>query len=81
VRIEASGKVLGATVEEIDLARPMPESDFRQILRALGARGVLCFPGQRIETGDLARFGRLFGELEVRRVQVMATRDYARLAA
>jgi taurine dioxygenase len=26
---------------------------------------VLCFPGQRIETGDLARFGRLFGELEV----------------
>jgi taurine dioxygenase len=65
VRIEASGKALGATVEEIDLARPLPESDFRQILRALGTHGVLCFPRQQIETGDLARFGRLFGELEV----------------
>jgi len=65
VRIEASGKALGATVEDIDLARPLPESGFKQILRALGTHGVLCFPGQRIETGDLARFGRMFGELEV----------------
>ena len=65
MRIEASGKALGATVEDIDLARPLPESGFKQILRALGTHGVLCFPGQRIETGDLARFGRMFGELEV----------------
>ncbi len=65
VRITASGKVLGATVEEIDLAEPVPEGDFKQILRALGAHGVLCFPRQRLEAADLARFGRMFGELEI----------------
>jgi len=65
VRITASGKVLGARVEDIDLREPVPEGDFKRILRALGAHGVLCFPGQRLEAADLARFGRLFGELEI----------------
>jgi taurine dioxygenase len=65
VRIRESGKALGATIEDIDLAEPVPEGDFKRILRALGGRGVLCFPGQRLEPADLARFGRLFGELEV----------------
>jgi taurine dioxygenase len=66
MRIEASGKALGATVEDIDLREPVPEGGFRQILRALGAHGVLCFPRQRLEAADLSRFGRLFGELEVK---------------
>jgi taurine dioxygenase len=66
MRIAASGKALGATIEDIDLAEPVSDGDFRQILRALGAHGVLCFPRQRIEAADLARFGRMFGELEVK---------------
>src|SRR5262245_51097987 len=65
MKIEASGKALGARIEGIDLNRPVSDGDFKQILRALGERGVLCFPGQRLEMAALARFGRLFGELEI----------------
>jgi alpha-ketoglutarate-dependent taurine dioxygenase len=65
MRITASGKALGATVGDIDLSQPMPDGDFKSILRALGEHGVLCFPGQRLETGAFARFGALFGDLEI----------------
>ena len=65
VRITASGMVLGASVEVVDLAAPVPVGDSMQIVRALGAHGVLCFPRQRLEAADLARFGRMFGELEI----------------
>jgi taurine dioxygenase len=65
MRIHASGQALGARIEGIDLRQPVSEGDFRHILRALGEHGVLCFPGQQIETGALARFGRMFGELEI----------------
>ncbi|MBO0763561.1 MAG: TauD/TfdA family dioxygenase [Hyphomicrobiaceae bacterium] len=65
MRVTASGKPLGATIEDIDLSQPVPEAQFKGILRALGAFGVLCFPGQRLDAGALARFGALFGELEI----------------
>ena len=65
MKIRPGGGALGARIEEIDLARPISEDDFRRILRALGAHGVLCFPGQRIDTQHLAAFGRMFGELEI----------------
>jgi taurine dioxygenase len=65
MRIRASGKTLGAHTEEIDLAQPLMPADLRQILRALGEHGVLCFPNQRLEVENFAAFGRLFGELEV----------------
>jgi len=65
MRIHSSGKTLGARIEGLDLAQPVSEGDFKQILRALGERGVLCFPKQRLETEQFARFGRMFGELEI----------------
>ncbi|HEY6602146.1 MAG TPA: TauD/TfdA family dioxygenase [Xanthobacteraceae bacterium] len=65
MNIHPSGKALGATIEGIDLAQPLSDGDFKQILRALGEHGVLCFPEQRLATEDFARFGRLFGELEI----------------
>jgi taurine dioxygenase len=65
VRIESSGKALGASIEDIDLAQPVSDGDFRQILRALGEHGVLTFPNQRLETAEFARFGAMFGELEI----------------
>jgi taurine dioxygenase len=65
MKIHPSGKTLGARIEGMDLAQPVSEGDFRQILRALGERGVLCFPKQRLETEQFARFGRMFGELEI----------------
>jgi alpha-ketoglutarate-dependent taurine dioxygenase len=65
MRIAASGKVLGATIEGIDLSQPVADAEFRRILRALCEFGVLCFPAQRLETDAFARFGALFGELEI----------------
>ena len=65
MNIHPSGKALGATIEGIDLAQPLSDPDFKQILRALGEHGVLCFPKQRLQTEQFARFGRMFGELEI----------------
>jgi taurine dioxygenase len=63
--IQPTGKILGATITGLDLARPPSEPEFRQILKALGEYGVLCFPKQRLETEEFARFGAMFGDLEI----------------
>jgi taurine dioxygenase len=65
MNIRSSGQALGASIEGMDLAQPISDGDFKQILRALGEHGVLCFPKQRLGTAEFARFGRTFGELEV----------------
>jgi taurine dioxygenase len=65
MKIQASGKTLGAQVDDIDLRRTISDGDFRQILRALGEYGVLCFPEQKLETEAFADFGRMFGDLEI----------------
>jgi taurine dioxygenase len=65
MKIAASGKALGARIEGIDLGRGVSDGDFKQILRALGEHGVLCFPAQQLETEALVRVGRMFGELEI----------------
>jgi len=48
MQITPSGQTLGASITGIDLAQPLPDSDFRAILRALGQYGVLCFPRQTL---------------------------------
>jgi taurine dioxygenase len=65
MKIQASGQTLGARIDDIDLSQPLSDDDFRQILRALGEYGVLCFPRQKPDTEAFARFGRLFGDLEI----------------
>jgi len=65
MKIQLSGKALGARIEGIDLNQPLSDDHFKQILRALGEHGVLSFPEQQLETPALVRFGRMFGELEV----------------
>lgn len=64
MHIQPTGKILGATITGLDLAQTPSDPQFRQILRALGEYGVLCFPRQRLETEAFARFGAMFGELE-----------------
>ena len=63
--IVPTGGALGARIERIDLGQPVSEEDFKLLLRALGAHGVLCFPRQRLNTDAFVRFGRMFGELEI----------------
>lgn len=65
ITVIPSGKALGATLEGLDLAAPLAESDVETILRALGERSVLRFPAQNLSAQDLRNFSARFGELEI----------------
>lgn len=65
MRIQPTDKILGAAVEDIDLSKSVSDADFKRILRSLGEFGVLCFPDQNLDTDAFARFGSMFGELEI----------------
>ena len=60
-----SGKSLGARVEGIDLAQPLPNESFQQLEQALGKYGVLSFPRQTLSSLQLKSFAERFGRLEV----------------
>ena len=62
--IEPTGAILGATVSGADLSAPLSDSDFGQILNALGRFGVLRFPDQQLSVADVQRFSLLFGEIQ-----------------
>ena len=62
--IEPTGETLGATVRGVDLSKPLSDRDFGRILLALGNHGVLRFPDQTLDLGDLKRFSELFGEIQ-----------------
>jgi taurine dioxygenase len=62
--IEPTGAILGATIRGIDLSQPIPNRDFGAILLALGHHGVLRFPDQQLDIGDVKRFSELFGEIQ-----------------
>ena len=64
IRVEPTGAVLGATIDGVDLSKPVGEDDFAIILHALGHHGVLRFPGQHLGPGDVSRFSSLFGEIQ-----------------
>ena len=63
--IKPTGEALGARIFGVDLSKLVSDGDFKIILRALGEHGVIVFPRQTIETEDLARFGKMFGDLEI----------------
>src|SRR4051812_19272501 len=62
--VEPSGKILGATVHGADLGQKLAERDFGQVLWALGEYGVLRFPDQRLDLGQLKMFSEQFGEIQ-----------------
>ena len=62
--IEPTGQILGATVRGVDLAAPLSDADFDEILLALGQHGVLCFPEQRLEAPALRDFSQRFGRIQ-----------------
>ena len=65
MKINPSSGALGARIENVDLAQPVSEGDFKLILRALGEHGVLCFPEQTLGDDAICPLRALFGELEI----------------
>src|SRR6266446_3286787 len=61
---EPTGAVLGATVRGADLAQPLGEREFGQILFGLGRYGVLRFPDQQLDLAALKGFSERFGEIQ-----------------
>ena len=62
--IQPTGEVLGATVRDVDLAKPLAEADFALILLALGRHGVLRFPDQHLDAAALRDFSLRFGSIQ-----------------
>jgi alpha-ketoglutarate-dependent taurine dioxygenase len=65
LKIIPTGETLGATIEGIDLAKPLVPRDFAEILRALGEYSVLRFPAQQLGAAQLTAFAGRFGSLEI----------------
>src|SRR5258706_14094731 len=65
MKVTTSGEILGATIEGLDLAQPLSDGDFDAVLRALGERGVVRFPRQKLTGRELAGFSARFGKLEI----------------
>jgi taurine dioxygenase len=65
MKVTSSGETLGATIEGLDLARPFSDDEFDGVVRALGERGVVRFPRQKLTGRQLADFSARFGELEI----------------
>lgn len=63
-RVEPTGAILGASIHDVDLSKPVSDAAFGVILNALGQHGLVRFPDQRIELGDLKRFSEMFGEIQ-----------------
>jgi taurine dioxygenase len=61
--VEPTGAVLGAAVHGIDVKR-LTEREFTRILIAIGRYGVLRFPDQQLDIGDLRSFSQRFGEIQ-----------------
>jgi len=65
MKVTTSGETLGATIEGLDLARPLSQDEFAEVLRALGRFGVVRFPRQELSGRQLADFSARFGKLEI----------------
>src|SRR5436309_14951741 len=60
-----SGHTLGASVEGLDLSRPLSAQEFEFALNALAQHGVLRYPRQELSALQLRDFSARWGELEI----------------
>src|SRR5262249_11660843 len=65
MRVIPTAKTMGATIEDVDLARPLGSREVGDILRAFGEHKVLRFPAQQLEAAQLKSFAGRFGSLEI----------------
>ena len=64
-KVIPSGQSLGASVEGLDLSRPLSREEFEFALNALAEHGVLRYPRQELSALQLKDFSARWGELEV----------------
>jgi alpha-ketoglutarate-dependent taurine dioxygenase len=64
VTVRQTGAAVGADIEGIDLAQPLPPATVDAIKQAWSDHLVLRFRGQRLDDDQLMRFSALFGVLD-----------------
>jgi taurine dioxygenase len=65
MKVIPSGDSLGATIEGVDLARPLATEELGGVLQTLGKYGVLRFPRQQLTGRQLRDFSAQLGDLEI----------------
>ena len=65
MKLTPTGQTLGATIEGLDLSRPMPSDLLGEVMQALGEHGVLRFPDQSLSGVQLKQFSAQLGDLEI----------------
>src|SRR5205807_6347753 len=65
MKVIPSGESLGAAIEGMDLARPLPPAELEGVLRTLGQYGVLRFPRKQLTGRQLRDFSAQLGDLEI----------------
>lgn len=64
MEIVPSPDVIGAEIQDVDLAKPLPDAEFSRIEAAFNKHAVLCFRNQQLSEPQLIAFARRFGEVE-----------------
>jgi taurine dioxygenase len=65
MKIIPSGEALGASIEGLDLAKPLKPAELDGVLQALGKHGVVRFPRQKLTGRELRDFSAQLGDLEI----------------
>ena len=65
MKVIPTGRVLGATIEGLDLSKPLAPDAFKKVVQALGEYSVIRFPDQHLTGQNQKDFAAQFGELEI----------------
>ena len=65
MKVIPSGESLGATIDGLDLSKPLQTAELDGVLKALGKHGVVRFPRQQLTGRQLRDFSAQLGDLEI----------------
>ena len=65
MKVIPSGESLGATIDGLDLSKPLQTAELDGVLKALGKHGVVRFPRQELTGRQLRDFSAQLGDLEI----------------
>jgi taurine dioxygenase len=66
----------GARIAGVDLSTPLTQQEYDTVMRAVGEHGIVCFPNQQLESGDLKGFAENFGTLEINVANTFMDKDH-----
>lgn len=65
MKVISGGETLGASIEGVDLSKPLDGERFDVLFNALADHGVICLPRQHLTARQLKEFSARWGDLEI----------------